>query len=132
MGEQYLKKRKKKHGRSKSHKRKFKKRSRRSRDERNSDKDEAINFISSLYTLLENYPEMVSDLCSMLNKMVSSDTTFNLSQMTDANAANALEDVFDSLKFYGVGKRDDWSWGWKSNSNSIEDEYFLLRVCKRI
>ena len=105
--ERRVKKRKKKHRNSKSHKKRSKKNDRRCKDVVISSKNETWDFVDSIYHLFESYPDMVSDLMSMLFKMVSSDTTFNLSQMPDKEAVNSLEDVFVSLKSYGIFKMND-------------------------
>ena len=130
--ERRVKKRKKKHRNSKSHKKRLKKNDRRCKDVVISSKNETWDFVDSIYHLFESYPDMVSDLMSMLFKMVSSDTTFNLSQMPDKEAVNSLEDVFVSLKSYGIFKMND-SWGWKNKLGiHSKDEFFLLKVCKKM
>lgn len=102
------------------------------------------SVVEKIYVLLRSYPDIKPQLIMMLQKMCGDGTSFSLHQMTDANVARMLEDVFAALEPFGVhyhcdGKDlDKKEWMWKSNNDNnnnnnqskSNETHYLLRIIK--
>ncbi len=92
----------------------------------------SYKLADSLYQLFQNHPALVEDLPIMMIQLARG-TSFNLSQMTDAMASNALQDVFQCLIPFGLDRDETGCWVWKSPegaSRGATNELILLQVVR--
>ncbi len=71
----------------------------------------------ALLNMLEGHPALVEDFPIMLIRLASG-TTFDLSQMSDQDAAHCLAQVFTKLQPFGVTKDHAGAWCWEGGSRS--------------
>lgn len=134
------KRRKKERTRDKEKKQdKKKKKSRRKSpgDETNGNSPDCLKrnhaLANALCRLFDGHPALSSELPIMLIRMAGG-ASFDLSQMTDATAANGLANAFACLRPFGV-EREESTWTWKSpagGSSTSGNELVLIRVVRAL
>jgi hypothetical protein len=95
--------------------------------------DPKYALIEALLTCLSCHPALASDLPVMLIRLAGG-TTFDLSRMTDASAANDLTRLFETMQTYGVCKNDQGAWQWKvpAGSSNQRNDLVLVRVVRAL
>jgi hypothetical protein len=126
------KKERKKHKKDKKKVKKEKKRASRDEDDsvcQNSDPlHRNYELADALLNMLEGHPALVEDFPIMLIRLASG-TTFDLSQMSDRDAAHCLAQVFTNLQPFGVAKDHAGAWCWEGgtrSSNPSHNEQIVL------
>jgi hypothetical protein len=90
-------------------------------------------IIRGLHDLLQDQPDFASDLPLILIRLAGG-TKFDLTQMTDASVACALQRVFESLDSFGVMQHEESGmWMLKNPPGAHRrDELVLLRVIRAL
>lgn len=98
------------------------------------------DLAQALCSLFDGHPALASDLPIMLIRLTGG-ASFNLSQMTDVDAANGLARVFECLQPFGVEHQEGSAWVWKnpagggssrSNNSNTGVELVLVRVVRAL
>ncbi|GAX09885.1 hypothetical protein FisN_11Lh134 [Fistulifera solaris] len=126
------KKERKKNKRGKKKVKKEKKRASRDADDSSSQKSDPLHrnyeLADALLNMLEGHPALVEDFPIMLIRLASG-TTFDLSQMSDRDAAHCLAQVFTKLEPFGVAQDHAGAWCWVGGSrlsNPSHNEQIVL------
>jgi hypothetical protein len=90
-------------------------------------------IIRALHDLLQDHPNFAADLPLILIRLAGG-TMFDLTQMTDAAVAHALQTVFESLDGFGVTQHEEnGMWLLKNPpGTNRRDELVLLRVIRAL
>lgn len=115
------KKDRKKHKKTKHKSKKDKKKATRDEGDSNYQSSDPLErnyaLADALLYMLEGHPALVEDFPIMLIRLASG-TTFDLSQMSDRDAAHCLSQVFSALQPFGVGRDHTGAWSWEGGSRS--------------
>jgi hypothetical protein len=90
------------------------------------------SFADALYSLLEEYPALSTDLPIMFIRMAGG-TSFDLSQMSDAGAASGLERVFKTLSDFGIDcSGQSWTWKPPDGGGGQENDLVLVKIARTL